>query len=185
MGEKVLHGLFVGYVQHSGGGWSGDVYVVDWEEIDEAELRSDVHTKRFKADECKPVLVNGIFQFPLAQGDLKQPGMSERKVRHRNIKKKRIDERKEEEEEQISQQSDAGGKTQPEQARDLIPDLPTAEADFWTCNSNVLIRHHRTPRTKLYVPTEEESPIPFKFIDILRKTATDSEHLRESEFHDI
>ena len=126
-------------------------------------------------------MVNGEFQFPLAQGDLQQPGMTERKVRHRKIKKKRIDEFKEEEEEQKSQQTDAGGNPKPKE----VLDMPTAEADFWTCNSNVLIRHHRTPRTKLYVPTEEESPIPVKFIDIPRKTTTDSEHLQESEFHDI
>ncbi len=122
-------------------------------------------------------MVNGEFQFPLAQGDLQQPGMTERKVRHRKIKKKRIDELKEEEEEQKSQQTDAGGNPKPKE----VLDMPTAEADFWTCSSNVLIRHHRTPRTNRYVPTEEESPIPVKFIDIPRKTTTDSEHLQESE----
>ena len=126
-------------------------------------------------------MVHGEFQFPLAQGDLQQPGMTERKVRHRKIKKQRIDELKEEEAEQKSQQTDAGGNPTPRE----VLDMPTTEADVWTCNSNVLIRHHRTPRTKLYVPTEEESPISFKFIEILRKTITNLEHLQESEFHDI
>ncbi len=34
------------------------------------------------------------------------------------------------------------------------PDL----GDFWTLSAELLIRHHRVPRVKLYVPTEAESP---------------------------
>ena len=36
-GERVLPGIFVGYTQHAGGGWSGDLEIVDWEEIAHAE----------------------------------------------------------------------------------------------------------------------------------------------------
>ena len=32
-GLKVLSGIFMGYHQHAGGGWSGDVFVADWSEV--------------------------------------------------------------------------------------------------------------------------------------------------------
>ena len=73
-GEKVLSGIFIGYVQDAGGGWSGDLEVADWEEIQDAGMPSEIHTKRFKAKEITVIKVAGKFRFPLAGGDLKQPG---------------------------------------------------------------------------------------------------------------
>ena len=35
-GSKVLSGIFLGYEQQEGGGWSGDLLVLDWEEIENA-----------------------------------------------------------------------------------------------------------------------------------------------------
>ena len=38
MGSKLLEGIFLGYVQQSGGGWSGDVDVLDAIELTNAQL---------------------------------------------------------------------------------------------------------------------------------------------------
>lgn len=73
-GSKMLSGIFVGYEQQAGGGWSGDLLLADWDEIENAECIADMCVKRFKAKEVEVVKVNGKERFPLAEGDLKQPG---------------------------------------------------------------------------------------------------------------
>ena len=44
-GSKALPGIFLGHSQQAGGGWSGDLYVLDWEELAAATHFSDVHVK--------------------------------------------------------------------------------------------------------------------------------------------
>ena len=51
-----------------GGGWANDLQIIDWDEIDTAEHKSDVYPKRFKAGEIKVVKVDDKFHFPLATG---------------------------------------------------------------------------------------------------------------------
>ena len=87
--KKVLHGIFLGYHQIAGGGWGKDLWVVDWEELENAEHVSQVHHKRFKADEVRPVMIGGKFLFPLAEGDLSQPGLSSTEGRRRKMRKRR------------------------------------------------------------------------------------------------
>ena len=50
-GSKMLQGIFLGYEQQSGGGWSKDLLVADWDAIENAEHVSDIHPKRFKEKE--------------------------------------------------------------------------------------------------------------------------------------
>ena len=38
----------MGYVQHAGGGWTGDVELIDWESCEEAEHASEIYEKRLK-----------------------------------------------------------------------------------------------------------------------------------------
>ena len=33
-GAGMLSGVFIGYEQHAGGGWTGDLMVADWDEIE-------------------------------------------------------------------------------------------------------------------------------------------------------
>ena len=47
-GNKLLAGIFVGYVFHAGGGWTADILVVDQEEINVANNRSECKPKRIK-----------------------------------------------------------------------------------------------------------------------------------------
>ena len=79
-GSKMLQGIFVGYHQGSGGGWSRDIVVADWDHIENAEQVSDIHVKRVHHKEIELKLKNGKFVFPLAEGTLRQPGSN----RHRN-----------------------------------------------------------------------------------------------------
>ena len=60
-GIKVLSGVFIGYSLNIGGGWSGDLLVADWEDIEAAERPKDVYIKRFKAQEVKAAMVNNQF----------------------------------------------------------------------------------------------------------------------------
>ena len=62
---------------------------------------------------------------------------------------------------------------------------PEFEPDYWTLTNDVIIRHHKTPRTKKFMPDEVECPIPLKDIDILRKTRTDLDTLAEKEQDDF
>ena len=62
-GVKTLSGAFVGYLQQAGGGWSGDLVIADWEEIENAETASEIYTKRFKTAEVTVVKQDEIFVF--------------------------------------------------------------------------------------------------------------------------
>ena len=59
-GENVLPGLFAGYHQHTGGGWSGDVYVIDQENLEDSESYSDVYLRRVSATEIN-ILYNSLY----------------------------------------------------------------------------------------------------------------------------
>ena len=184
-GRKYLDGIFNGYVQLAGGGWQGDLTIVDWEEVETATHHNNIHRKRFKADEIKPVGEIGEdgkfqFHFPLKTGDLKQPDPPT-STRRTQARKARQDKEKQEQAE-ASKPDDAVVEATRESQPP--PDIVMAKSDFWTCNGTILIRHHRTPRTDLYVPSDETCPIPTKWLDIFRRTETSLDHLRESEVKD-
>ena len=44
--------------------------------------------------------------------------------------------------------------------------------------------HHRTARTKLYVPDESIFPMPLKYIDVMRRTYTDIDSADEKLIED-
>ena len=54
-GNKLLSGIFMGYEEHAGGGWAGDLHILDWEELDNASHISQLKLKRLKADEVFPI----------------------------------------------------------------------------------------------------------------------------------
>ena len=56
---------------------------------------------------------------------------------------------------------------------------------FWSFNGEVLICHHRVPRFTLLVPTDPESPVPTKYLDVLRTTYTDLETQAEKRMEDF
>ena len=64
LGAQVLKGVFLGYSQHAGGGWTGDVVVIDWEQCEDAEHISEIYHKIFKAGEVFVTKKGGNFVFP-------------------------------------------------------------------------------------------------------------------------
>ena len=62
-GSKVLAGIFLGYSQQAGGGWSGDLLIADWEEVASAQAFTDIHVKRLKAQEVTPRVLGEKFSF--------------------------------------------------------------------------------------------------------------------------
>ena len=50
-GTRIGVGIFAGYQQHAGGGWTGDVEVIDWEQREDAEHVSEIHRRRFRSGE--------------------------------------------------------------------------------------------------------------------------------------
>ena len=73
LGNKLLPGLFAGYVQQEGGGWSGDLWVIDQDEFQQADLHSEVYLRQIPAPEVFPRLQDGKWKFPVATGDWQQP----------------------------------------------------------------------------------------------------------------
>ena len=62
MGANMLHALFMGYTQQSGGGWSGGVEIMDALDLTNSESVDECHTKRFSANEITVMKKNGIEQ---------------------------------------------------------------------------------------------------------------------------
>ncbi len=125
MGQKVLSGIFLGYIQHAGGFWTNDLQIIDWEEIDTAEHKSDVYPKRVKAGEIKVVKVDDKFHFPLATGELRQP-RSDGNVRRRQRRQRAVPE-----------PSSSSGEQQEDDSDEAIAEEPVKEepepelADSW------------------------------------------------------
>ena len=63
MGHKTCEGLFMGYHQRAGGGWSGDVDILDSLELTTAGEIEELHTKRISASEMVVTKLNGDFIF--------------------------------------------------------------------------------------------------------------------------
>ena len=58
-----------------------------------------------------------------------------------------------------------------------------ASADFWSFNGVFLVRHHVTPRRKLYTPGAD-SPFPHEYLDVHRITLTSLADVDEHEIKD-
>ena len=63
LGQKTCEGLFMGYHLNDGGGWSGDVDILDSLELTTAG--EVVHTKRIASNETVVTKLNGEFIFPI------------------------------------------------------------------------------------------------------------------------
>jgi hypothetical protein len=88
-GEKVLRGIITGYEQRAGGGWTGNMRFVDWEELEEAENATDVLVKTMNMKQITMIKNSkDAFVFPLVEKALTQPGIppKERAKRERDQK---------------------------------------------------------------------------------------------------
>ena len=63
----------MGYHQKAGGGWSGDVDILDSLELTTAGEIEELHTKRISASEMIVTKLNGDFVVPVAKHNWAQP----------------------------------------------------------------------------------------------------------------
>ena len=77
-GSQLLKGILIGYDQRSGGQWSGDLLIADWEQLSLVSESSQVRLKRIDAREVFPETRDGKYRFPCAEGVLAQPNGFER-----------------------------------------------------------------------------------------------------------
>ncbi len=183
-GSKMLQGIFVGYQQDSGGGWSKDLLVADWDQIENAEHVSEIQTKRFHYKEVDVMLKQGKFISPLVEGTLRQPGSN----RYRNSSSRRQakgdllrgddvdEERVDTDEEEGAEDED---RKEPAEAQPEETESADAPKDYWSFPGETIHIHHVQPRTTLFVPTEENYPIPVKYLDVMRRTDTDIEDRKD------
>ena len=80
----------------------------------------------------------------------------------------------------LSKGGDSEADTEASEEKKYIP-------DYWLLTRHVLIRVHNTPRRTLCTPNENPddlSPIPVRFIDIMRRTSTTCTSKAESIIED-
>ena len=140
------------------------------------------------------------YNFPLAEGELKQPWSAlrsapqERRKREAEFREKGDSE---------DHGPNHGGQDQEQDVhgagRNATPDADSAgsnaihadglaqDEDYWSLTDCLLIRHHAVPRQQLFIWGEgkDKPPIPIEYIDISRRTFTDSTSLAEVRIDDV
>ena len=58
---------------------------------------------------------------------------------------------------------------------DVRPEQPPSAQDYWTLQGDMLTCHHRRQRAKLFVPHDQNMPIPIRYVDVIRHTETSLE----------
>ena len=156
-GMKLLAGIFVGYAQQAGGGWTGDLFIADWQQIEQAEYSTDIHIKRFKAEEVEVVWKESDYCFPAARGDLTLPDDTREKLIRRTghgiqyQKKENLagtTQSGDPEVDEVETESAEVPATTPGEAEEH----QVSAKDCWTLKGDMLIRHHQQPRTNLFGP---------------------------------
>ena len=205
LGTKLREGIFVGYDQIVGGGWSVDLYVLDSLQVAASESIYQIYVRRIKAEEVfSEKDAKNDFQFPCATGEVLQPyGNSKSFTRFSKkfISDDPSDVSLEEDDVEDFIGEDRAEKSEAEEAPDNkgdsedVLDRDAYEKtedekegeDFWSLNGTCLTRHHRVPRTKLfslYDMTGKKPPIPLDYVDIRRETYTNLESPDEAVVYD-
>ena len=185
---------------------SGEIMILCKEDMELAISPQGVYKRRTVAlHQCSTVKVKQedgsfMYQFPFATGEWKQPHpkrlMSDRK-RKAGVKLfTRHDAEIEapdtdcEEEERLHKEEILANRPRfqdphpDEQKSKHEPNNPE-DPDTWSLSDSVLIRHINKPRTTMYVLRQEDCPIPFEYVDILRRTETDIEAKAEKTIRDF
>ena len=144
-GQKTLKGIFSGYVLRAGRGWSGDIMIADYEDVQESEA-SGIYVKRFENQE---VFVKEDFEHHCAYGTQKISWSSKKIINSgENLER--------EDDVEIEEGDRKGINTE----------------DSWSMSGEFIYRRHENHRLKLYDPGNETFPIPLKYVDAMRQTQT-------------
>jgi hypothetical protein len=162
---RTRYGLFAGYHFHSGGHWPGDYLIID------AHAYASAESSRL----CRPFRVKEVLppasqEFPVRTGSLRCT--SDSRIVHDY-----------EESEKVWDPEVAGGveATPPVDAPSTEPETETtvtqealtpAETDKWEVRGDLLVRVHKQPRHRLFVPLDADDPCPWPLhdIDVFRDT---------------
>eukprot|EP00973_Karenia_brevis_P049263 6833472-Karenia_brevis.AAC.1 len=148
------------YGEKCGGGWDESVYVIDWQQLEGAESAKEATPVRIHYKEV--VILPGKWRYPVRDGLLKQPDPGQKWSLQLRVIKDSDPENEENEGEEEREGSEPAPCHEP---GDQLPQEEPGDSDFWTLNSDVLIRHHMKPRSTLFVPSAEDCPIPWKYVD--------------------
>ena len=171
--------------------------IADWEEVASAQSFSDIRIKRFKSKEVTPLVLGESFRFPVAEGALRQPGADHLTSPQSDPFESGTgqpdaqtnsdgDEEVQIQEADVTEEDESQQKVDPDSVSgDSALEQEPVEQDFWSFNGEALIRHHRIPRSTLFVPSDPESPLPTKYLDVLRTTFTDLETEVEKRMEDF
>ena len=64
-GEKMVAGLFMGYHQKAGGAWSGDLFVVNQTQVEQASVFGKIRIRRIPAKDVEVIKIGDKYHFPL------------------------------------------------------------------------------------------------------------------------
>ena len=188
LGKKTLDGIFVGYELHAGGKWSGNLKILDRDAMATAETVHEVHPMIIRAPEVKPHLQGpkrDQFYFPLVDHEWEQPSIKWTDVSSRKSRAAKAREVENQEAEEADEGEDLGEISSDSGIEvDADPFAPESSADSWTFTGKMLVRNHRNPRSHMFVPRENNCPIPLKYLDIQRYTFTDIDGSAERYIED-
>ena len=166
---RTVEGLFMGYHLHAGGKWSGDYYVISRTSYEEKDAERDIYLKR-----VKEVFPSAPLKFPIKDGTLRRP--------HQELGREEIHAAQ-----PVKLERAAHAEVKQEIKREE-EEKPAVHPDTWELRGMLIVRVHRTPRLKLFVPTEDPEdppPIPIDEIDVCRSTTTSSEMQNEKRIEDV
>ena len=200
MHSKIHKGLFLGYDVKPGGHWSGDYFVINAEQLDNAD---SVHSVR--SLKVKTIIAPEYFIFPVATGAVKQP---ENRLKGRvelddNKSDKHLSELfdwpnlySDDEPDNTSEKHEVpDGPLEELPEADAIDDLffsddegqPSGGSipsrDCWSFDGISVVRHHVEPRLDLYSP-DDTCPMPLKSVDVHGVTKTNLGDISEHSITD-
>ena len=144
-GEKVLLGIFLGYVLYAGESGKETFLSQTFEELETMDA-SELHTRRLNAKEVLTPQRNGDFIFPVADGTVKISG-GDHVLRTSTL----IRDSPDRGEEQGNLRGEShGSSSTPRQDSSWYDG--EAKNDFWSTTGDFICRYHVEPRVKLYMP---------------------------------
>ena len=144
-GQKTLKGIFLGFVLRAVGGWSGDLMIAGYEDLQESEA-SEIYVKGFKNQE---VIRKRRLRISVRKRNSKTSWSSKTIMNSgENLER--------EHDVEIEEGDRKGSNTE----------------DSWSMSGEFIYRHHEEHRLKLYDPDNETFPIPLKYVDVMRQTQT-------------
>ena len=153
----MLPGIFIGHAVNSGEGWTEDLIIADWHDI-ENNVASEVHVKRFKSKEVDINKLQETFIFLCADDSPRKEGHAQRQTsRHYRVRELRL-------------------------VREYLPllawrgvTLCKNKAELQTLLQLIvtlwkLLKISAVCLVTLFISKESSFPLPSKYIDVARQT---------------